>query len=60
MSLEHLYDRLAKYRHIKSIAQKQGNDKILDYVNLKILSITKQIREARERNGTIREEVENA
>jgi len=59
MSLEHLYDRLEKYKRAKIEAQKRGNDKILDYVNLKMLSVIKQIREVRERNGTTREEAEN-
>jgi len=49
LSLEHLYDRLEKYKRVKREAQKCGNDKIVDYVNLKILSIIKQIREERER-----------
>jgi len=48
MSLEHLYDKLEQYKQIKEEARRQGNDKILDYVNLKMLSIIKQIREEKE------------
>ena len=59
MSLEHLYDKLEMYKRARTEARKRGQQKVLDYVNLKMLSIIKQIREAREYNGTTREEAEN-
>ena len=49
MSLEHLYDKLEQYRDVKREARLKGNTRLVDYVNLKMLSIIKQIREERER-----------
>jgi len=49
LSLEDLYDRLEQYRDIKEEARLKGNDKLRDYVNLKMLSVIKQIREEKER-----------
>lgn len=49
MSIEHLYDKLGQYKDARDEARRKGNQKIVDYVNLKMLSIIKQIREERER-----------